>query len=205
MPKGKYGRGRYVFIWIADKIEILSKNKKVTLNHTIQIENDSVIDKVKGTEIHFDGIYQNLSDSLLSEKSLHKELLFEFGWFLMANNKYELFVNNNKLALSENVKDKRTLLKKDFPNEINQQLDDDFEVRIIIWNEKPSEFSKFYFLNRKQIEIFKQNTGLNKKSDDFWHSVYISSSLFENATSTEVMKEDDLILDFENKRTKRIQ
>ena len=28
LPKGQYGRGRYAFIWIADKIEVYSKSNK---------------------------------------------------------------------------------------------------------------------------------------------------------------------------------
>jgi hypothetical protein len=43
-------------------------------------------------------------------------------------------------------------------------LDNDFEAKIILWKQKPSEYSKFYFFNASNTEILKQNTGLNKKS-----------------------------------------
>jgi predicted HNH restriction endonuclease len=57
-----------------------------------------------------------------------------------------------------------------------------------LWKEKPSEWSNFYFLNNQQIEIFKSPTGLNKKSDNFWHSVYIMSNIFsdEDAVDEEI-------------------
>ena len=35
-----------------------------------------------------------------------------------------------------------------------------------------------HFINENGLEIFKQNTGLNKKSDNFWHSVYVMKIVY---------------------------
>jgi hypothetical protein len=54
-------------------------------------------------------------------------------------------------------------------------------------------------LNESEAEILKQNTGLNKKSDDFWHSVYIKSSLFN---SVDDVLEDDNLINSSNKKVR---
>lgn len=206
LPKGKFGRGRYVFIWISDKIEIKSGNSKIILNHNTKIGNEKIKNTINGTEIDFLGIYPKFSDSLIFEEKLHYELLLEFGWFLAENKNYSISINNIALDISKNIKDSRIYSNSDFPDKIKSQLKDDFKAEIILWKNKPSEFSKFYFLSSENIEIFKQNTGLNKKSDDFWHSVYISSNTFKSINSFE---EDEnsrqTTFDFEQKKIIRLK
>ena len=205
LPKGKYGRGRYVFIWIADRIEILSQKKSITLNHTTKIENNQTTKEIKGTEIHFKGIYQNLSDCLILEDTFHKELLHEFGWFLFGNDNLAISVNNKKLDHNQNIKSKKKIINKDLPDKIQSLITSDIEIRIVLWNKKPSEYSKFYFLNNYNIEIFKQNTGFNKKRDDFWHSIYIKSTMFDRNIDLEEDLSDQTSMDFEDKRHKKTQ
>ena len=56
----------------------------------------------------------------------------------------------------------------------------DFTVIFCRWRRKLNkEFSKFYYIDSFGEEVFKENTTLNNKSDDFFHSVYIKSSLFD--------------------------
>lgn len=206
LPKGKFGRGRYTFIWISEKIEVKSGNSKVTLNHSTKIDNEKLKDTISGTEIEFLGVYPKFSDCLIFEEKLYSELLLEFGWFLAGNKKYNISVNNTNLDISQNIKERRNYTKSDFPEIIKSKLKEDFKAEIVLWNNKPSEFSKFYFLNSKNVEIFKQNTGLNKKSDDFWHSVYISSDQFKQTNSFE--KDENSIqssFDFEQKKIDQLK
>ncbi|WP_319479096.1 ATP-binding protein [uncultured Draconibacterium sp.] len=180
LPKGKFGRGRYAFIWVAEKIEILSYNQKITLEHSTQIDKETIAQPIRGTEIRFLGIYTNLSDSLIKSEDLKEQLLYEFGWFLTENEKYKIFINGVELDITGMIKEQRVIETDEFPDNIRQHLDCKISAKIIVWEKKPSEYSKFYFLDENNLEIFKQNTGLNKKRDDFWHSVYIASSLFQN-------------------------
>lgn len=41
------------------------------------------------------------------------------------------------------------------------------------------EYSKFYFIGSDDKERYKEATKLNKKSDEFHHSVYIKSEYFD--------------------------
>ncbi|MCI5167357.1 MAG: hypothetical protein D3903_15005 [Candidatus Electrothrix sp. GM3_4] len=181
LPKGKFGRGRYAFIWIAKKIEIFSHNKKIILNHSTKIDDQYSSKHVNGTRISFCAISSLLSESLLFNKKLYENLLLEFGWFLAGNDNYNIIVNGINIDISEIIKEEKTFNKDFFNKEIKDQLDDFFNVKIISWLKKPSEYSKFYFLDKDAIEIYKDNTGLNKKGDNFWHSVYIKSSIFINS------------------------
>ncbi len=205
LPKGKFGRGRYSFVWIAESIGISSKKQKITLNHSTKIEMEPISKSVQGTEVEFFGIYQNLSDCLIAESNLQKELLLEFGWFLAENENYKIQINTNELDVSQNIKELREIETVNFPDKIREQLDDNFKIKIILWDKKPTEYSKFYFLDEKNIEIFKQNTGLNKKGDEFWHSVYITSSLFKNITTIDDEDEEQSTLDFGDKKIKRLK
>lgn len=206
LPKGQYGRGRYTFIWISEKLHAFSKRKKLTLQHNTEIKKEDSEFKQKGTQINFEGITESFSNILLFG-SLQENLILEFGWFLIENDQLKIIVNGLELNISDHIKDKKEYLADSFPEKLKKELDLNFEAKIIIWKEKPSEYSKFYFLNESNIEIFKQNTGLNKKSDDYWHSVYIKSSLFKslNDVVEEEKDGDQINLTFGDKKVIRIK
>ena len=197
LPKGQYGRGRYAFIWISEEIHVYSKSKKLVLHHNTDIHTENVSENIIGTKVEFIQIYENLSDALLSDELEHA-LSLEFCWLLLENEKYKIYVNNQLLDINLLIKDTFEYDKDKLPNSIRERIDDTFSARVVIWKEKPSEYSKFYFMDStNENELSKMNTGLNKKSDDFWHSVYITSSLF---TSEESDLSDD-----ENTNQQRIE
>lgn len=205
LPKGRYGRGRYTFIWIAKQIEVFSKGKKLKLKHNTDIEKDSSDFNDAGTQINFIEITETFSSLLLSTEKLYEEVLLNFGWFLLENKKYKIFINEKEINVSENIKENKILDKNSFSDEIKEKLNDNFEVKIILWEKKPSEFSKFYFIDDNEKEIIKQNTGLNKKSDSFWHSVYIKSNLFNSYDNIENSEEEQNNLDFNEREIKRVK
>lgn len=206
LPKGQYGRGRYTFIWIAEKLTAYSKGKKLTLLHNTEITKEDYEYSQSGTKICFDGINTSFSSLLLSP-NLHKQLCLEFCWFLRESSHYKILINNAELPISELIKDSKTYTNNELPEKLRNEIDDAFNAEIVLWNEKPSEYSKFYFLTNTSGELYKQNTGLNKKSDHFWHSVYIKSSLFNSVE--DVIEEDNdsnqTNLSFDAKKTKRIK
>lgn len=206
IPKGQFGRGRYAFIWISEKLHAFSNGRKLTLQHNTEIKKESTDIIQSGTEINFEGIYDGFSNILLSV-SLHQQLVMEFGWFLLENEQYKILINGVELNIDEYIKDSKEYNAESFPEKIKDKLDKDFIARIILWKEKPSEYSKFYFLNDSSFEISKHNTGLNKKSDDFWHSVYIKSSLFISGNDAIEDEEDNpqTSLSFDDKKIIRIK
>ena len=205
LPKGQYGRGRYTFIWIAEQIEVFSKGKKLTLQHNTDISKEDTQPIDEGTQIHFIGITPDFSNVLSSVENLKKEILLNFGWFLLENSSYKIQINGEEIDVSSNIKDIKILDKNFFPTNIHDKLDEQFEVQIVLWDEKPSEYSKFYFLNENGGETFKENTGLNKKKDAFWHSVYIKSKLFESPEDISDDNTEQPSLDFSNKELKGIK
>lgn len=205
LPMGQFGRGRYSFIWIAEKIEISSKNQKIILTHSSEIQEPENIAKVEGTKIEFIGAYPMFSDSLSASEVLCNQLLIEFGWFLTQSQEYSISVNGRKIRESEIIKDEIKLSKNDFPEETKKEIDNNLDIRIILWAEKPREFSKFYFLDENGKEIYKENTGLNKKNDNFWHSVYVTSSLFTKTESKDDDSEQQKTFDFGDKKKARLQ
>jgi len=205
LPMGQLGRGRYAFIWIADKIEISSKNQKITLTHSAEIDTPETIESISGTSINFINAYPFFSDSLSSDDLLYNKLLIEYGWFLTQNQDYSISINGLNISENKIIKDEIKLLKEDLPQELKDEISDDIEIRIILWSEKPREFSKFYFLDSNGKEIYKENTGLNKKNDNFWHSIYVTSSLFRKTESNDDEDEQQKSFDFGDKKRIRTQ
>lgn len=181
LPKGQYGKGRYVFIWLSNKLYVFSKGKKLTLQHNTEIVKEDSDFTQGGTQLKFDGINQGFSDALLTS-NLESNLVMEFGWFLLENSNYQILINGIKLDVDKYIKESKEYQLDSFPDDIKKDFNgNNLTAKIIIWKEKPSEYSKFYFLNESSVEILKQTTGLNKKGDDFWHSVYVTSNLFNSA------------------------
>lgn len=183
LPKGQYGRGRYAFIWVSNEIHVYSKSKQLVLHHNTLIQTENIPKTNIGTRVEFIQINEMFSDALISEELKHA-LSIEFCWLLLENNKYKIYVNNNLLDITSLIKDTFDYDKDKLPDSIRKRIDDTFLARIVVWKEKPSEYSKFYFMDYvNEKEMSKMNTGLNKKCDDFWHSVYITSSLFTSQES----------------------
>ena len=177
LPRGHYGRGRYAFIWICQELNAYSQKQKLTLKHSTLIEktNDDLISE--GTLIEFRGINEKFS-SLLQSEQLKQFLICEYGWFLKENSKLKIIVNGETINPDSNIKKLKTYGKENLPQDLSNEVDNEFWAEIVIWNNKPSEYSKFYFLDKEKNELKKINTGMNKKKDEFWHSVYIISSLY---------------------------
>jgi hypothetical protein len=105
-------------------------------------------------------------------------LMTEFCWFLELQKEKGvcIFINGLSLNHVENIED----LEEDM--EIcYEKTDTFFRVRFIQWkNPLPKELSKYYFLNDSKEEVYKDYTTLNKKCDEFYHSVYIQSNFFND-------------------------
>lgn len=187
IPHGHYGRGRYAFIWIADSITFKSGGKYLKLNHSTDIERNVDEFSENGTLAVMNGLYPAFSDALNS-KELTEKLILEFGYFLKQNDDYEIFINNEKLDVDSFIEQECVYEKKDMPEDVRGLLEDEFSLRIVLWNAKLAEYSKYYFLSLDGKEIMKSNTGLNKKKDEFWHSVYVKTDVFVDSLPFE---EDD--------------
>jgi hypothetical protein len=60
-----------------------------------------------------------------------------------------------------------------------EQSDTVFKLKFVQWRASlHKELSKAYFINEKNEEMHKEYTTLNKKADEYFHSVYIQSEFF---------------------------
>ncbi|MFC1910491.1 hypothetical protein ACFLXC_04305 [Chloroflexota bacterium] len=102
----------------------------------------------------------------------------EFGWFLELNKEkgFALRINGKDLeysSLMRGIPEKFTL--EHTPTKTS------FNIKYIQWNEKINdEYSRYYYINSADNELFKETTTLNNKGDHFYHSVYIKSKLFDD-------------------------
>jgi hypothetical protein len=204
LPRGKYGRGRYVFIWFAESLEIFSLGKRLPLNKNTEVVfSADTSSPVGGTKILIHGPTRDFSNSLISS-NLAKELISEFCWFLKENPAFSIVINGQKIDYESNIKKELILNANDFKPEFKQFLGVNFQANLVLWHEKPAEWSNFYFIDEQNNEIFRRATGMNKKKDNFWHSAYIKSDFFVDG----ILEEDDPIedqLDLGEKEKRRVK
>lgn len=185
---GKNGVGRLTFFTFAHNAKWTTtyKEKDELVSGSIQINIDGLntfqpttfdkpIQNQTGTEVSFFNITISKEDL---ENSIIPFLICEFCWFLELNKakNYSILINGEPLDFTQNI--------LDFQDDIEifyEPSDTAFKVKYIQWQTSlHKEFSKYYFLNENEIEVYKDYTTLNKKGDEFFHSVYISSDFFND-------------------------
>lgn len=178
---GKNGIGRLTFFTFAHHAEWRTCYKNPDLHEgTISISAENLRQfsnneaslgfKDTGTEVVF-------TDVTISKNEFVKEILpyikKEFCWFLELNKEFKIVLNGEDLDYSDLVADTDNFEFKE-GNSV-------FSIRYVQWREVLNkENSKFYFLNDKSQEVYKNFTTLNRKGDSFYHSVYITSSFFND-------------------------
>lgn len=126
-----------------------------------------------GTTVSFTNLKISQQDI---EQTVLPFLINEFCWFIELNKhkNYSIIVNGEALDFSSNIKT---------VEEFNLFYPDtavNFKIKYVHWKENlHKELSKYYF-SASGEEIYKDYTTLNKKSDDYFHSVYIDSDFFRD-------------------------
>ena len=185
LPHGRQGIGRLTFFAFAQRARWNTVYMKdgTRYEYYIDMEKDSlnlyddnggkepeVTDKPLGTEVIFTQIQQ------FSKEEIVERIKLEFFWFLELNrNKnYQIIVNGERISCDDFVVD-RISFKPVAP------LTYDYEITIVQWNQSlGKEFSKFYYIDSNNEEKYKEATKLNKKSDEFYHSIFVKSSYFDD-------------------------
>jgi len=136
---------------------------------------DNPISNKTGTEVTFNNI-------LISEDEIERVvipfLICEFCWFLELNKdkNFAILINGKPLDYSQNIEDyqedQRIIFK---PGNLV------FTFKFVQWKQSlHKELSKYYFINNEGKEVYKDFTTFNKKGDEFYHSIYVESNLFNN-------------------------
>lgn len=193
LTRGKNGYGRFTFYKFARfaKWETLYQINKDIMSYDIKISSDNLIDYVRtnpliskktitGTSVIFNDVSQIISNAFI-EKTLIPFLKAEFAWFLELKEEYNIYINGKKLDYSSIIDD-----IDNFPVTISSanKQETSFECKFIRWNTKMNdEYSRFYFLNNELELKYTKTTSLNKKGDNFWHSIIIINNLFNEINS----------------------
>ena len=185
---GKNGVGRLTFFRFAHEAEWRttylqgSELKSGTIGIGIAALNsyqakslDKPLRDSTGTRVLFSNLKIN-ADQL--EQEIIPFLKSEFCWFLELNKTrdFQMLINGTKLDYSD--------LIQDYEEEIEVKFEASnvfFKLKFVQWKaSQHRELSKVYFLNEKGEELFKEYTTLNKKADEYFHSVYIESEFFND-------------------------
>jgi Histidine kinase-, DNA gyrase B-, and HSP90-like ATPase len=149
------------------KIEVDSSSLVKWEQTTPQKTNEST-----GTSVVFTVINPDFTD--VAEQDIIDHLKHEFAWYLEQQkpNGFNITINGETLDYSDTISEESSEDKK--------IGDYRFNFKFILWKRKlNSEYSRYYFLNSENREVFTQTTTLNNKGDGFFHSLYITSSFFD--------------------------
>lgn len=183
---GKNGVGRLTFFKFANDAEWQTTflQNEVLKSGRIQIGISALnnyqahlleipLNTKSGTRVLFSNL--KISDDYLVQEII-PYLKSEFCWFLELNKKrgFTILINGEALDYADNI--------LHYEEDIELKYEDSntlFRLKFVQWKESlHRELSKAYFINEKGEEMHKEYTTLNKKADEYFHSVYIESEFF---------------------------
>lgn len=183
---GKNGVGRLTFFRLANDAEWLTTSKKGnkfvsgkigisvgSLNSYQSMLFEHAIEKQTGTSVKFYNLKIN-EEYLLQE--IIPYLKAEFCWFLELNKpkNYQIIINGTALAYADQILDYQDNIVLKY-----EDTNTTFRLKFVQWKASlHKELSKAYFINEKFEEVHKEYTTLNKKADEYYHSLYIESEFF---------------------------
>ncbi|XOF35231.1 MAG: ATP-binding protein [Candidatus Electrothrix sp. YB6] len=181
---GKNGVGRLTFFTFADHAEwhTAYENGGITSGvisvsawdlKRYQVEKNKKEESRSGTTVIFNNLTISQNDM---EGDIIPYLKKEFCWFLELNKSkdYRLIVNGEPIDYEQLICDNDEF-------ELNFEEKTFFGIRFFQWREPLNkEYSRFYYLDSSQKEIFKRYTTMNRKGDHFYHSVFIVSDFFKD-------------------------
>ena len=190
--KGKKGKGRYSFNCFASKADWLTiyKDKENHyIQHKISIkkgdnqnydDNDAELKiasvKRTGTKVIFTDI--DLPYDFFVKDNFLNYLKKEFAVFLFLNKAHKKKITINGKSLDyEDIIEESDYNTIDVKNEKSIFY---FNIIYIRWSEKMKENYSMYFLDSQQSEKYEQTTSFNNKDTNFHHSLYVTSSYFDN-------------------------
>lgn len=201
---GKNGVGRLTFFTFSTlaKWNTVYEHDNKKFSYTISVDSNSLNEfnptpeeetsYPVGTSVSFFNIFGDE----LSIDTIKEYLAKEFCWFLELHKKdnFSIEINGEVLDYESSVLDRENF---DFKYKSGNEIFN-FEVSFVNWSHKLSEYSKYYYIQSDGRELAKENTTYNNKGDNFYHSVYIKSNLFDNFD----MSENETISLFKTKNKK---
>lgn len=199
LPHGHKGIGRLTFFKFANsaiwstvyekdskryKYQISINSRDLDNYTVIKSETDGIkileklteTNEATGTVVEFDGFVVVKERNRNVCEEFIDYLKREFGWLmeLFEHKQYKLIINGNQLDYMSIVGEKDVFEKETALDHIP------LNVKYIRWNKLINkEYSYYYYLNSSGEEVYKETTKLNNQGDEFYHSVYVQSKLFD--------------------------
>lgn len=187
LTRGKNGYGRftfYKFARIAKWNTTYQKNNSEWNNYNITINSDNLRDYEPTTPIgttgatktivEFSEIFPEISTTFINEV-LKPYLKSEFAWYLELREENKLIIDGEELDYTSTIDEVDNYLFV-IPSK-NGSIR--FNCKFIRWSSKLNdEYSRFYFVNENLDLKHTKTTSLNKKGDNFWHSLIVVSDFF---------------------------
>jgi len=148
-------------------------------------------DNKNWTKVIFTNILPNINEWYLNNEFI-SELYERLSWRLVLQ-WIKIYINDCLLSFSyiieSEINEKLEIKKEKDVMNIN------FDIKFIKWK-KPmkEEESRYYFLNSKWEEVYKIATSYNRWWDEFYHSVYIESSYFDNFNYSKIVNNNQIWL-----------
>ena len=184
--QGQEGKGRLTFYHFSHtatwETTFVEKGRRTA--YSIKIEADHLdkydptqprdVTQANGTCVTFLGIHPDFTLREI-ENAIVPHLTNEFGWYLKLNetNGKRILVNGEPLNYHSTIADSVSVPLR------HDESGTTFQVDFIQWKTRMDEYSKVYFLDQQHNEKFKLNSHFNNKGDQFYHSVYVTSPLFQ--------------------------
>lgn len=185
--RGKNGYGRLTFHKFAEFAQWQTTYERDSKNvsYEIQIQSENLKNYIPsqpintsndvGTCVEFKKISVEISSAFIKQK-LVPYLRAEFAWFLELKEEFKILINGIEIDYSSIIAE-----TDNFPVNVTDKngVEFIFPCRYIRWNRKLNEeYSRFYFLNESLELKNTKTTLLNKKGDDFWHSLVVVNDFF---------------------------
>ena len=202
--EGKNGYGRLTFYKFAGRANwhtCYEDNKNVLL-YDITVQADSLDDyratkpvpakRKTGTTVAFTRLSAEIHQEYFT-RQIKPFILNEFAWYLEINKQrgLELRIQGERIACQPLMADQQEFILEVEKEEAKGEKWI-FQGTYVQWkNRQNDEYSRFYFLNEDGRFKYKMNTRLNKKGDNFFHSVIIKSPFFDSFSFYEEDEEDE--------------
>lgn len=203
--KGKKGVGRYSFYEVARSAswETVFKSGNINQTYIINIREDDLINYMP-TELKETNndtgtsVTLNLKNNINLDEVM-QELKIVFAWYLQLYKEKSIYIDGKALDCSDILYSEET---RKFKVE-----DIEAEITICVWTRKLNEeYSKYYYIDGDEVVRFKENTTLNNKGDNFYHSVFIKSKLFnEECFNFKSPLEDGNLVNLKTKKSKEFK
>ena len=193
--KGKKGVGRLSFFNIAAKAiweTVYTKADGKNYFYSIEVNENHLIGYNPSTEVETSKPTGTKVTLILNGNidilKISAYLKMEYAWFLKVYSDKKIIINNFPLDCSE------LLAQEDHKQGVLSDQKTTYSIDIYIWTNKLNkEYSKYYFLDSSGTIKHKENTTLNNKGDNFFHSVIVKTELFNEFDFSTTLPDNNLI------------